>query len=252
MQYAVKRLIPAIPTVFLAGILSVDFANIIYTLYLSALGIFTAIFLITLVIFCVFAAKTKDIRHPLTLSAIILLIGMILLPVLESPVSSLIKENTKLNRVSAYIRSTYQEADSFDFTVTAHGDGSRDKFVLERGYTNISINNNHYEGPSLYYQLRPTIEIRLKDGYEPINVSSLRSAYRENQLSQLSGTEHVISFNNMLESLSSVDSQSAFEDQFHDFSSAKLDLVPYENAVYRVVFGIIAFVSLLLSAKLYR
>jgi len=252
MRYTVKHLISAIPTVLFAGILSVDFAGTIDTLYLSIFGIYAAIFIIGLVIFLGFAAKTKDIRHPMTLSAMILLIGMILLPILESPVLYVIKHNTSFNRVSAFISSTYQERDFFDFTITAHGVGSEDKFSLERGYTNISINKNYYEGPSLYYRLRPNLEISIKDEYKPLNVTSLKHAFEENQLSQLAETTHITSFNNTLETLSTVDSKSAFAHQFQDISSAELDLVPYENAVYRVAFGIIAFVALLLSAALYR
>ncbi|MEM7601368.1 MAG: hypothetical protein AAF357_08115 [Verrucomicrobiota bacterium] len=252
MEYPSGRFFAAIPTILLAGILAVDFENILYSLYLGVLVVFPAIFLGMLILFLVVAARTKDTRHPVTLAVILLLIGMILFPVFVFPVSSLIEHHTKWNRVSAFVRTSYEVGDSFDFTITAHGNGSKSRFSLERGYTNITINENYREGPSLYYRLRPDLQIRIGDKFKPLEAESLRRAFDENQLSQLLETGHIRSYYDMLEALSVVDSESAFEGGFSDVRSAEIEFVPHENTVYRIVFGIIASVALLLSITLSR
>lgn len=231
----------------LAGVLAIDFDGVLYRLYLGILVVYPVLFLFVLIIFGILAGKTRDLRNPSTLSAMLLLAGFILLPLLERPVSKVIKNTTSWNRISAFVSPVYRAKDLFEFTITAHGNGSKEQFTLDRGYTNISINEDYRSGPSLYYRLNPDRSIRLGDTYETLSEETLVRAFRENQLEPLSSTESLCAFAGILEALSVVRSQADFRQHFAEIEDAKLNLVPHENAVYRVIFAIIGLVAILLS-----
>ena len=111
--------------------------------------------------------------------------------------------------------------------------------MLTTGYTNISINGNHYEGPSLHYRLKPELKISINDRYEPFDTPALVRAFDDNQMEQLTSDEHLASFKSIIETLAKVSSEADFAKRFGGDLVGELDLTPDENAVYRTIFVII-------------
>ena len=70
---------------------------------------------------------------------------------ITNPVRDLLEKHTGFNRYSAVIRRQYKGSNVFEFTITAQGEGSAKALTFDSGYANISIDNDYYKSPSLYY-----------------------------------------------------------------------------------------------------
>lgn len=239
-----KHYYPAIPTILTCCYLALDFNEILNQLYLAILVVYPAITLLLILAVITAFIITKKKSHPITLSFFLLLTGAILLPALEVPVSAAIRELTSWNRVFVVSRDTYEAEDTFEFTITGHGEGSYSTFTLTRGYTNIGINGDYRNGPSLYYKLQPELKIRTTDGYTPLTKGSLSRAFHENKLSSLADTSNQSAYLIRLRKYSLLSSREGFAHRLGNVDTAELHLTPDENTVYRFIFFIIAFLSL--------
>lgn len=253
-----RKLIPALPTIAIASILAIDFADLLSTLYLGVLVIYPIVVVCEVVVLLFLLIKTRTARHSCVVATLILLIGTILLPLLYKPVASALKSTTSLNAIRATVRRVYRKDDVFKFVIVGRGNGSKENLSLDSGFANILINSNRYSGPSLYYILRPAISIKNHNTSEPMNTlpfdpistESLSNAFMRNQMAQISAPEYTSSFRDVLEALAGIDSKEAFDAEFKGESGCELELIPRTNAVYRVIFLLISAVSVVTSLVL--
>lgn len=247
-----RRLLPAVPTVILSGLLAVDFHGLLYTLYLEILIYYPATILLEIVLVVVFKIKKREWRHPLTLAALILLLSTVLMPLISIPVHKGVRLSTGWNRVFAVVRTTYELHDKIEFTITAHGAGSKTHLFLNSGYTNIAMNENYGRGPSFHYRLRPEIEIRVSNRYVPLNEASVALAFEEKGLGFLTHTDADVFFRQTLEHMARVGSVNEFHSGHANQTENEISLMPYENAVHRIAFFFTSLTALVISARFTR
>jgi hypothetical protein len=247
-----RKIIPAIPTIVISSVLAVDFAGTLNRLYLAVFGYYFGFLAIIIILFFIFLIKTKNFRSTSSLAFFLLLIASISFLIIESPVSSFIKNFTSLNRAFAVVKDEYKGNDFFEFTITAQGKGSWESFQLNSGYTNISVNGDYKNGPSLNYKLKP--EIRILDRSQgpcedPIEYS-LEEAYDRNELSGISTNTHFSRFSSVLKNLAQVNDTESFDITFSEYKSSTIGMIPDENTVYRICFFLISIGSAALSFAL--
>ncbi len=247
-----RKIIPAIPTIVISSVLAVDFADTLNRLYLAIFGYYLGFLALIIILFFIFLFKNRNFRSTSSLTFLLLLIATISFPITERPVSSFVKNYTSLNRAFAIVKDEYKGNDIFEFTITAQGKGSWENFQLNSGYTNISVNGDYKNGPSLNYKLKP--EIRILDRSigpceDPIEYS-LEEAYDRNELIGISTNMHFSRFSSVLKSLAQVKDTHSFDITFREYKGSTIGMTPDENTVYRICFFLISIGAMVLSFTL--
>ena len=237
-----NKLLPALLTILMAALLSIDFAGTIDRLYLLALLVVPGFIILSFALYCTFAVLTKNPWSFPAKSFLILFLASLLFFAVEFPICHLVRNHTTYNHASAIVQDTFSNKDKFEFTIVAIGSGAKTNFSLVSGYTNISINGNYYDGPSFDFTLNPKLKIyhagRYVDASEP-NVIELFSSLGMQDIATI---EYVSKFRSHLLELSSTNHLAA-----HGSSTPKIELVPYSNTVYRLMFIGVSISSLLFA-----
>ncbi len=247
-----KKIIPAIPTIVISSVLAVDLAGTLNRLYLAVFGYYFGFLAIIIILFFIFLIKTKNFCSTSTLAFFLLFIATISFPITESPVSSFVNNYTSLNRAFAVVKDEYKGNELYKFTITAHGKGSWGNFQLNSGYTNISVNGDYKNVPSLNYKLKPEIRIldRSRGPCENPFEYSLEEAYDRNDLCGISNNTQFYRFSSILKSLAQVNDTHSFDITFSDYKGSTIGMTPDENTVYRICFFLISIGAVALSFAL--
>jgi len=238
-----KSLLPAIPTVLIAGLLSVDLDGTLSRLYLLALVVVPGFSILALLLYF---ACALDSRHFLAAPATVFLIlffASLLFHATYTPVERVVQNLTPYNRVSAVIKDTYENNDQFEFTIVATGKGAKGDFTFDSGYTNVSVNGNYYSGPSLRYVLNPNVLIELEGKQVPADKQNVIAAFTSHGMTDIALPEYASKFLTHLTKLSSTHHLPNSNE-----SHINIDFQPYPNTVYRFMFICTSAFALLLSA----
>lgn len=238
-----KSLLPAIPTVLTAALLSVDFAGTLSQLYLLALVVVPGFSVLALILFFAFAIYSRNFLSTSAMVFLILFLSSLFFHAIYWPAQHLVQNHTPYNRVSAVIEDTYKNNDQFEFTIVATGRGAKDNFTFDSGYTNVSVNGDYYSGPSLNYILNPNVLIECDGKQIPANESNIIVAFTSAEMTDIALPEYASKFQAHLTDLASTN-HLPNSNQSH----IELELQPNTNTVYRIMFAFISVLALIFPA----
>ena len=240
-----KSLLPAIPTVLIAALLSVDFDGTLYRLYLLALVVVPGFSILALLLYFACAVYSKNLLSTSATVFLILFLASLVFHAIGTPADSLVQNFTPYNRVSAVIKDTYKNNDQFEFTIVALGDGAQDDFTLDSGYSNVSVNGDYYSGPSLGFVLNPTLLIECDGKQIPATEQNIIKTFASAEMADIALPEYASKFQTHLTELSSTNNL-LNSNQPHIEIGFQAD----PNTVYRVMFACTSVFALLLSTIL--
>ena len=240
-----KSLLPAIPTVLVAALLSVDFAGMLHRLYLSALVVVPGFSIFALLLYFACAVFSKHLLSTSATVFLILFIASLVLHAIYKPAENFVHKFTPYNRVSAIIKDTYKNNDQFEFAIVAIGYGAKDDFTLDSGYANVSVNGDYYSGPSLVYVLNPTVLIECDGKQIPATEQNIIATFTSAGMADIALPEYVSKFQTHLTELSSTNNLPD-SNQSHIEVGFQAD----PNTVYRIMFACTSVFALVLSATL--
>lgn len=238
-----KSLLPAIPTVLIAGLLSVDFDGTLSRLYLFAQVVVPGFSILALILYFAFARYSRHFLATPATVFLILFFASLFFHATYTPVERVVQNLTPYNRVSAVIKDTYENNDKFEFTIVATGRGAKGDFTFDSGYTNVSVNDNFHSGPSLRYVLNPNVLIELDGKQVPAEKQNVIAAFTTHGMTDIALPKYASNFLTHLTELSSTHHLPNLNE-----SHIIIDFQPDPNTVYRIMFIFTSAFALLLSA----
>jgi len=241
-----NKLLPALPTILIAAILSIDFDGIISNLYLMSLIVIPGFSILSIILYITFAFLSKSLRSISATTFLTLFLASLLFHAIQSPAKYVVRDLTPYNRVSAIIHDTYINKDKFEFTIVAIGHGSKNNFSLDSGYANISVNGDYYKGPSLHYTLNPKVQIEHKGRYVAASEPNIIASFSSHGMGDIASTQYASKFRAHLIELSST-----YHLPIPGRSTLGIGLTPEPNTVYRLMFTGVSIFALIFSLLVY-
>ena len=237
-----KSLLPAIPTVLIAGLLAIDFEGMLYRLYLLALIVVPGFSILALILYFACAIDSKNFRSNSATVFLILFLASLIFHLIHAPVHHLVQNHTSLNRVSVVITDTFKNNDQFEFAIVATGEGAKEDFAFHSGYTNVSINGNYNGGPGLDYIFNPAVLIECQGKYVPADEQNIIAVFTSQGMDDIALPEYASKFRTHLNDLASPN---------HLLDSGKshveIGFQPDGNTVYRIMFACTSVFALVFS-----